>query len=135
MEHSPTSTIGTGWERTPWHATQRAVSEGSPESTDVRSLARRLAVVVVLLLASVSTVEAECKWAMPAAVPAVPVPGQPQPQRAEPYSATFRGSFGTRAECEKALRNMLDDAINRAALLTNFPACFCDSDTPGEDKR
>ena len=71
---------------------------------------------------------------MPAAVPAVPVPGQPQPEGAEPYSATFRGSFGTRAECEKALRNMLDDAINRAALLTNFPACFCDSDTPGEDK-
>jgi hypothetical protein len=23
MEHSPTSAIGTGWERTPWHATQR----------------------------------------------------------------------------------------------------------------
>jgi hypothetical protein len=25
MEHSPTS--GTGWERTPWHATQRAAWE------------------------------------------------------------------------------------------------------------
>ena len=25
MEHSPTSATGTGWERTPWHATQRAV--------------------------------------------------------------------------------------------------------------
>ena len=24
MEHSPTSATGTGWERTPWHATQRA---------------------------------------------------------------------------------------------------------------
>ena len=24
MEHSPTSAIGTGWELTPWHATQRA---------------------------------------------------------------------------------------------------------------
>jgi hypothetical protein len=23
MEHSPTSATGTGWERTPWHATQR----------------------------------------------------------------------------------------------------------------
>jgi hypothetical protein len=23
-EHSPTSATGTGWERTPWHATQRA---------------------------------------------------------------------------------------------------------------
>src|SRR5437870_11069839 len=27
MEHSPTSTTGTGWERTPWHATQRAAWE------------------------------------------------------------------------------------------------------------
>ena len=27
MEHSPTSAIGTGWERTPWHATQRAALE------------------------------------------------------------------------------------------------------------
>jgi hypothetical protein len=25
MEHSPTSATGTGWERTPWRATQRAV--------------------------------------------------------------------------------------------------------------
>jgi hypothetical protein len=24
MEHSPTSTTGTAWERRPWHATQRA---------------------------------------------------------------------------------------------------------------
>ena len=24
MEHSPTSATGTGWERTPWRATQRA---------------------------------------------------------------------------------------------------------------
>jgi hypothetical protein len=27
MEHSPTSTTGTGWERTPWRATQRAAWE------------------------------------------------------------------------------------------------------------
>jgi hypothetical protein len=27
MEHSPTSPTGTGWERTPWHATQRAAWE------------------------------------------------------------------------------------------------------------
>jgi hypothetical protein len=35
MEHSPTSATGTGWERTPWHATQRAVlmdSSVSPEA-------------------------------------------------------------------------------------------------------
>jgi hypothetical protein len=27
MEHSPTGATGTGWERTPWHAAQRAASE------------------------------------------------------------------------------------------------------------
>jgi len=27
MEHSPTSTTGTAWECTPWHATQRAARE------------------------------------------------------------------------------------------------------------
>jgi hypothetical protein len=27
MEHSPTSATGTGWERTPWDATQRAARE------------------------------------------------------------------------------------------------------------
>ena len=27
MEHSPTSATGTGWERMPWHATQRAAWE------------------------------------------------------------------------------------------------------------
>jgi hypothetical protein len=27
MEHSPTGAIGTSWERTPWHATQRAAWE------------------------------------------------------------------------------------------------------------
>ena len=27
MEHSPTSAMGTAWERTPWHATQRAASK------------------------------------------------------------------------------------------------------------
>jgi hypothetical protein len=32
MEHSPTSATGTGSERTPWHATQRAAWEASDES-------------------------------------------------------------------------------------------------------
>jgi len=27
MEHSPTSATGTGWEPTPWHATQREAWE------------------------------------------------------------------------------------------------------------
>ena len=34
MEHSPTSATGTAWERTPWHATQRAALS-SPGSTYV----------------------------------------------------------------------------------------------------
>jgi hypothetical protein len=32
MEHSPTSATGTGWERTPWHAAQRAAWEALKES-------------------------------------------------------------------------------------------------------
>jgi hypothetical protein len=31
MEHSPTSATGTGWERTPWHATQRAAWDDARE--------------------------------------------------------------------------------------------------------
>jgi len=29
MEHSPTSATGSSWERTPWHATQRAALAAS----------------------------------------------------------------------------------------------------------
>ena len=40
MEHSPTSATGTGWEPTPWHATQRAgwgaLGKGSAERTGSR---------------------------------------------------------------------------------------------------
>ena len=32
MEHSPTSAIGTSWERTPWHAMQRAAWEALKKS-------------------------------------------------------------------------------------------------------
>jgi hypothetical protein len=32
MEHSPTSATGTAWERTPWHATQRAAWEALQRS-------------------------------------------------------------------------------------------------------
>ncbi|PYO03924.1 MAG: hypothetical protein DMD75_33115 [Candidatus Rokuibacteriota bacterium] len=34
MEHSATSAIGTGWERTPWHATQRAAWEALSRVND-----------------------------------------------------------------------------------------------------
>jgi hypothetical protein len=34
MEYSPTSATGTGWERTPWHATQRAAWEGLRKTED-----------------------------------------------------------------------------------------------------
>ena len=33
MEHSPTGAIGTGWERTPWHATQRAAWDALREAS------------------------------------------------------------------------------------------------------
>jgi hypothetical protein len=35
MEHSPTSATGIGWERTPWHATQRAAWEALSKAKDV----------------------------------------------------------------------------------------------------
>ena len=37
MEHSPTSATGTGWERTPWHATQRAAWEARSMGKSVDS--------------------------------------------------------------------------------------------------
>jgi len=42
MEHSPTSATGTGWECTPWHATQRAAWEALDEGRerDVRYAGR-----------------------------------------------------------------------------------------------
>src|SRR5437867_10871149 len=39
MEHSPTSATGTGWERTPWHAT-RASGVGSATTGQPRGLGR-----------------------------------------------------------------------------------------------
>jgi hypothetical protein len=37
MEDSPTSATGTGWERTPWHATQRAAWEALKKTeNDIR---------------------------------------------------------------------------------------------------
>jgi hypothetical protein len=58
MEHSPTSATGTGWERTPWHATQRAAWEalerkvgGSVEVLKVLLIAVLPAVVFALLVA------------------------------------------------------------------------------------
>jgi len=35
MEHSPTSATGTGWGRTPWHATQRAAWEAGPSAPPI----------------------------------------------------------------------------------------------------
>ena len=34
MEHSPTSATGTAWERTPWHATQRAAWEATKKAEE-----------------------------------------------------------------------------------------------------
>jgi hypothetical protein len=40
MEHAPTSATGTGWERTPWHATQRAAWEALKRVQTTESGAR-----------------------------------------------------------------------------------------------
>ena len=40
MEHSPTSATGTGWERTPWRATQRAAWEALRSSGHRRGQVR-----------------------------------------------------------------------------------------------
>jgi len=42
MEHSPTSATGTGWERTPWHATQRAAWEALKKERRGALLAHRV---------------------------------------------------------------------------------------------
>ena len=36
MEHAPTSATGTGWERTPWHATRRAAWEALRRADEVQ---------------------------------------------------------------------------------------------------
>jgi hypothetical protein len=36
MEHSPTGAIGTSWERTPWHAMQRAAWEALRNAEAIR---------------------------------------------------------------------------------------------------
>jgi len=38
MEHSPTSATGTGWERTPWHATERAAWDALRRRSRIESL-------------------------------------------------------------------------------------------------
>src|SRR4029453_12166761 len=57
MKHSPTSATGTGWERTPWHATQRAAWEArivphlsAKAPTTVQFRVMRSVVVAGLLL-------------------------------------------------------------------------------------
>src|SRR5438093_4958035 len=59
MEHSPTSATGTGWERTPWHATQRAAWGGVEEvrgGQPMMRLARRASLLgTFCLLASAAT--------------------------------------------------------------------------------
>jgi len=36
MEYSPTIATGTGWERTPWHATQRAAWEALNRTNELK---------------------------------------------------------------------------------------------------
>jgi hypothetical protein len=41
MEHSPTSATGTGWESTPWHATQRAAWDALTKGGDGQTVRLR----------------------------------------------------------------------------------------------
>jgi GNAT superfamily N-acetyltransferase len=42
LEHLPTSATGTGWERTPWHATQRAAWEALKEGRELTPEVRQI---------------------------------------------------------------------------------------------
>ena len=48
MEHSPTGAIGTGWERTPWHATQRAGWEALKRAEEGERRSARLSLMRTL---------------------------------------------------------------------------------------
>src|SRR4030095_5105624 len=99
LEHSPTSATGTGGERTPWHATQRAVCGTGPKhecrrtgwAESIRARAcqleagarrggqavmrvRRISVIAAMfLLALTATASAQCAWDVRASIVDHPV--------------------------------------------------------------
>ena len=66
--------------------------------------------------------EADCSWRV----------GWPNDKRiwTIPWGTVPRGSFATRLECDRAIENMLREAILGEALLIELPACVC---VPGHD--
>lgn len=74
------------------------------------------------LLTSASTASAECSWSVT----------WPNDQRiwAVPWGTVPRSSFATKAECDRAIEKMLQEAIRSQALLIEVPACVC---VPGRD--
>jgi len=78
--------------------------------------------VAFSLLTSAATAYAECSWRV----------RWPNDDRiwAVPWGTVPRGSFVMRTECERAIENMLQEAIRDRALLIEVPACVC---IPGRD--
>jgi hypothetical protein len=78
--------------------------------------------VVFSLLISAATATAECSWSV----------RWPSDHRiwAIPWGTVPPGSFATKSECERAIQNMLQEAIRGQALLVEMPACRC---VPGRD--
>ncbi len=83
-------------------------------------LARLL--VAFSLLVSAATAYAECSWRI----------RWPNDDRiwAVQWGTVPRGSFVPRTACERAIENMLQEAIRDHALLIEMPACVC---VPGRD--
>lgn len=73
--------------------------------------------VAFSLLTSAATAYAECSWRVQ----------WPTDDRiwAVPWGTVPRGSFVTRTACEKAIENMLQEAIRDQTLLIEVPACVC----------
>lgn len=66
--------------------------------------------------------QADCSWGV----------GWPNDKRiwTVPWGDAPRSDFATRTECERAIENMLGEAIRGQALLIELPACIC---VPGYD--
>ena len=66
--------------------------------------------------------QADCSWRI----------GWPNDKRVwtVPWGNVPRADFVTRSECERAIENMLGEAIRGEALLVELPACVC---VPGYD--